>query len=59
VPSVPEAITKLQASSTRAITFISGPSATVDIEMTRVRGVHGPRNLEVIVVKDKDLDSPS
>jgi L-lactate dehydrogenase complex protein LldG len=49
VGSLPEAIEKLEP--TRPLTFVSGPSATVDIEMVRVRGVHGPRRLEVIVAE--------
>ncbi len=53
VETLPECLARLATAQAQLITFVSGPSATADIEMTRIKGVHGPRFLDVVFVNDE------
>jgi L-lactate dehydrogenase complex protein LldG len=52
VTNVPEAFARLASAATLPLTFFSGPSATADIEMTRIKGVHGPRHLHILLLQN-------
>jgi L-lactate dehydrogenase complex protein LldG len=52
VETVPEAFEALRGAANRPLTFVSGPSATSDIELKRVEGVHGPRRLVVVILEE-------
>jgi L-lactate dehydrogenase complex protein LldG len=53
VETVPEAFVALRGLERRPLTLVSGPSATSDIELKRVEGVHGPRRLVVVMIEDR------
>jgi L-lactate dehydrogenase complex protein LldG len=53
IPDALAALDPIVRGAHRPLTLISGPSATSDIELRRVEGVHGPRNLEIVITDDR------